>query len=299
MKRLLPVLVLTLLGLGWTSLAHAQTTLRYKFKKGEKLEYVLDQKMKVTQEVLGMNIETSMDQHMAMSWKVESVDDKGAAKIAMTFGRMKMALDTPMGKFEVDSDSKEEPDNILGKTLHTVVASLAGMELSFTMDPTGELREVTIPEKSAEKLKNLAGPGLGDMFSEDSLKKMATQGLVFPAEAIAKGKSWKHKSSMKMPFGKMVMDNDYTYEGSEEKGGVTLEKISLKPSMKMEPDPDAKVALKLKSSQGKATFGFDNKAGRFSHVNMHQIIVMELEVNNMTISQTIDTTGVMKLKTSK
>src|SRR6516165_10592075 len=48
--------------------AAAQTTLRYKFKKGEKLNYVMEQKMKMAMNLAGQDIETEMGQTIDMSW---------------------------------------------------------------------------------------------------------------------------------------------------------------------------------------------------------------------------------------
>ncbi|MBI3411187.1 MAG: hypothetical protein HY040_22870 [Planctomycetes bacterium] len=282
----------------WSGAAQAQVTLRYKFKEGEKLDYVMEQKMKMNQDVAGMKIQTDMNQHMEMSWTVQSVDSKGAAKIKFLFGRIKMALDTPMGKVEIDSNNKEAPDDLIGKMLHPAVSAIAGLEMSVAMDPNGHVGDVNIPEKALAKLKEASGPGMGDMLTPDSLKKMATQSLVFPNEAVAKGKSWTEKNSMMMPFGKLNADMQFTYHGEEERNGTTLQKISLKPTLKMEADPKAEIAVKMKSAEGKGTLYFDNTIGRIVEVALHQTMEMEVEAAGATVNQTIDMSTLLKLKKS-
>jgi hypothetical protein len=102
-------IALALLGLAAWSLtaavASAQTTLRYKFKEGDSLKYVLEQKMTMNMNVMGNDIEIKMNQNSDMTWSIGSVDDKGNAKITIKFGRQKMSMDAPMGKIDVDTDN--------------------------------------------------------------------------------------------------------------------------------------------------------------------------------------------------
>lgn len=299
LKRTISMALACAVGLMWTGTAQAQVTLRYKFKEGEKLDYVMEQKMKMSQNIGGMNIQTDMNQNMDISWLVQSVDSQGTAAIKAVIGRMKMSMDTPMGKIEVDSDNKKEPDDPIGKALQPAIAAIGGLEMTYKMDATGQVSDLNIADKFLAKLKNLGGgPGMGDMFSADALKQMATQGLVFPKDAVEKGKSWTNKSNMKMPFGKMSVDTEYTYEGADEKSGATLQKLAVKPKVKLEADPNAQLAVKLKSSTGKGTLYFDNTAGRIMDMNQNQTMEMELEIAGQTITSTVDTNTLLKLKKS-
>src|SRR6516165_8472568 len=83
-------LTATLIGV---SPANAQVTLRYKFKQGETLNYDLDQKMKMEMAIAGQNINMSMTQTLDMTWKVESVDKDGKAKIVQKFDRVRLTMD--------------------------------------------------------------------------------------------------------------------------------------------------------------------------------------------------------------
>src|SRR5581483_1081125 len=68
--------------------ANAQTTLRYKFKDGEKLQYVMDQDMKMTMSIGGMDIEMKMKQGMDFNWDIGKVDDQGNAQVRVKVGRV-------------------------------------------------------------------------------------------------------------------------------------------------------------------------------------------------------------------
>ena len=281
--------------------ASAQTTLRYKFKEGDNLKYTIEQKMKMTMNVMGNAIDMTMNQTSDMAWSIQSVDSDGNAKITVKFGRNKMTMDGPQGKVQVDSDSKQEPDDPVGQVLYKVIKGLSGLEMNATISATGEYTDIKVPEKAVKELQNLPGGEMfGDMFSGDGIKRMMSQsGLVMPKDPVEKGKTWKSKSDMKMPFGKLVAEVEYTYAGSTEKDGRTLEKITLKPKATIEPNPNAPFTMKLKSHDGTGTALFDNAAGRLLEVTNQQNMDMELEVMGMTINQRMVQTTTMRLADKK
>lgn len=279
------------------AVATAQTTLRYKYKEGDTLKYVLEQKMKMNMNVMGNDIEMNMDQSSDMTWSIGKVDDKGNAKITVKFGRQKMSMKSPMGNVEVDSNSTQEPDDQLGQILYKVTKALAGVEVSGTVNPQGEYSDVVVPDKALKEFQELPGSAnFGDMFSPDGIKRMLSQsGLIMPKEAVSKGKTWKNKTDMKLPIGKMIAEVEYTYNGPDEKGGRTLEKIALKPKATLEPDRNAPIAMKLKSHSATGTAYFDNEAGRLQEVTTQQTMEMEADVMGMAFTQKMVQTMTMRL----
>ena len=246
------------------SVAQAQTTLRYKFKEGEKLQYVVDQDQKVAMSVLGMDIDMKTSMVMEMTWQTLKVDENGNAKAKVTMTRVKLTMEGgPLGKVEVSSTDKDEPDDALGKVFFQVAKSIGSMEMTFTADPTGDIRDVKIAEGTIKKLKKLPGvPGGGDMFGPDSFKSLVHGSIVVPVpkEAVSKGKSWLHKTEQKTGMGKMTGETKYTYEGHIEKNGNTLEKIALVPDLKIEADPDAPIKIKMKGGSSKGVASSTTKS---------------------------------------
>ncbi len=275
---------------------HAQTTLRFKFKDGDKLAYVLDQKMKMSTNVGGKDIQMHMDQSMTMDWQVLKVDSSGNAQVKMDFTGVKMVMDGPMGKVVVDSKDAKQPDDPVGKILAQVVSTIAGMQMTFTIDPTGHIKDVKVPDAVKTKLKNMPGAqAMGDLFSDEGLKKMAQGGVVLPTEAVTKGKMWTQKADMKLPVGEIKGDIQFTYDGPVDKDGKKLEKIALKPNIKMEAGPNAPFQMKMKDQTGEGYVYFDNAAGRLAEVTSNQKMEMTIDANNMTILQKIDQSTTMKL----
>jgi hypothetical protein len=268
--------------------AAAQTTLRYKFREGEKLDYAIENKM--TMKVA--NLEMGVEQNMDMTWKILSVDSDGKAKISQKLTRIRFSMDTPMGKVVYDSKDGKAPEGPIGQAIEPVFKALAALEYQLTMDARGEISDVKIPEKFLEMMKGPQLPGLGEMFTEEGLKRMMAQSVLpLPKDAVVKGKNWPQKMSFKAPFGEMKMDNTYTYESQVQKGGKRLEHISMKPSLSIEPDPNVP-GMKLKSGEGKGAAYFDAEAGRLIEMNMIQNMTLEVAGQSMQMVQNV----VMKLK---
>ena len=169
--------------------------------------------------------------------------------------------------------------------------------MTFTMDGLGEIKDIKIPDKVRNSLKNLPGSeAIGDLLSDESLKKMAQGGLVLPRDAVTKGKSWSVKADMKIPTGRIKGDVHFTYEGTVEKDGKKLEKIAIKPDVTLEGAPNAPFKMKLKAQEGKGYVYFDNEAGRMVGMDSNQTMDVTLDVNNMSILQRIEQLTTMKLK---
>ena len=276
--------------------AQAQTTLRYKFKEGEKLDYVVDQDQKIAMSVLGMDIDMSTKMAMDLSCQTLKVDEKGNAQCKVTLSRVKIAMEGgPIGKIEVDSKDTEEPDNPLGKIFFDMVKGIGGMEMTFTADDMGNLSDVKLTEgKKMKKLPGGLGVGGGNAFGPDTLKSLVEGTVIIPLpkEAITKGKSWTQKINTKTEVGKISGENKFTYEGEEKK----LEKFSIKPDMKVEADPNAAIQMKLKNGSGKGYSLFDNKAGRLAQSNSEAKMEMEIEVMGQTIPINSTQTTILRLK---
>jgi hypothetical protein len=288
-----------LVAAAFTQAAHAQTTLRYQFKDGDKLDYVTTQKMKMSMNLAGKDVETKMDISMDMTWTVLKTEPKGNAQVQFKVNGAKISMDGPTGKIEADSKDKNEADDPVGKIFSQMVKALGAMEMTATILPTGAMKDVKISEESAKALKNLPGADkLGDIASPENFKNMLGS-LVFPEEAVVKGKTWVNKIDAKTQFGKTGTESTFTYEGTTDKDGVTLEKISVKAKISVEPDPKAEIKIKVKDDKGSGTLLFDNKIGRLIETSITQRTEMQLGVQGLSISQTVDQTTTIRLKTKK
>jgi Family of unknown function (DUF6263) len=301
MRNFCKVLPALLACLALASAAEAQTTLRYKYKEGEKLEYVVDQDQKMTMNILGNDVDMKTTMVMEMTWDTIKVDADGNATAKVTMTRVKLTMEGgPLGKVEVDSTDKNEPDDPLGLMFSQIAKSMGSMEMTFTADPSGDIRDVKVSEGTIKKLKKLPGVGNlgGDMFTPDSFKSIVHGSIIVPVpkEAVSKGKSWTQKLDTKTGLGKMTGETKYTYEGEVEKGGAKLEKLAIKPDLKIEADPNAPVQMKMKGGSGKGFALFDNKIGRIAESSSEGTMQMEIEAGGMTIDMKSTQTTTLRLK---
>jgi hypothetical protein len=283
---------------GFVVPAQGQTILRYQFKEGEKLHYVMEQKMTMKMKVMDMDVETDMTQTFDMSWNILSVGTDGSARMTQKFERIRFIMNGPTGKTEFDSKDGKLPDDAVGQAMAPVFKALTGLEFSMTMEPTGALKDVKVPEAFLKALKDsTGGAGMGDMFSEENLKHMISQGgIVFPKDGVTKGQTWEQKMAMKMPFGKMSVTTTCTYQGPVTRGGRTLEAIGLKPVVKIEADPKSQATITLKSQDVKGAGYFDNKTGRLVETAMTQNLEMEISADGQTITAKMQQHITLKLQ---
>jgi hypothetical protein len=282
-----------------TAEAQAQTLLRYKFKTGDKLQYVMEQKMNMKMDFGGQQITAETTQTVELSWNITGVEPDGKAKMTQRIDRIKFDMNgpPPIGKVEYDSKTGKEAEGAIGGIVTPIFKAMAGAEFTATMDARGDVSNIKVPEKLTETIKKAGGaPGFDQMFGEDALKQMVGQGgLVLPEKAVAKDATWSKDLEMKLPFGNMKVDTKYTYDGPAAEGGKMLEKITMKPKVTMAPAAGAQVAIKMKDQDGTGTALFDNQAGRLVETSMKQTMEMEINVGGMMGTQKMEQTATLKL----
>ena len=293
--------VAALLGCLWAGNAQAQTTLRWKFKDGEKLQYSMDQKMLMKMNIQGMEVETKSTQTTDMTWAVLEVSQSGKAKMTQTMDRIRLKIDNPM--FAVDYDSKEgkELEGPLGQLLGPLFNAMVGAEIAVTMNGQGESSDLKLPEKLSKAMQgNPILAQFGGMFTEEGMKNMMTQaGATLPKDPVSKGDPWDKKVEVKLPFGTMRTNMAFTYQGPETREGKKFEKIGLKAELGIEPNPGGMIQLAIKSQDMKGTIYFDNVAGRMSSSEIKQNTVMEITVMGQTIEQAMEQTITVKLSSQE
>lgn len=287
-----PALVLTfacLMGVVCVPSLPAQTKLTYKFQAGKKNNYLQETEIKQSMTVAGQNIDTTILQSMEVAQAVLGVEGDEAS-VKQTISRFRTKMEMPGNNIEYDSKDGKKPDGPVGALVGPLFEAMVGTEISFKQGADGKLTNAKISEKLANAMK--ANPVLAQMggtFSEEGLKGMMQQSsLPLPAEALTKGKSWSHQVEMKTPIGLTKMTTTYTYQGSETRDNVMLEKITTKSEMTIEAGENQDVKVKVKDSDIQGTVYFDNRAGQIVDATQTQKMTMEIAVmgQNLESKQT-------------
>jgi hypothetical protein len=276
------------------------TSLRYRFKEGEKLNYVMVQKQEITMNVNGADTTFKSTQTIYFTWTINAVDKDGAAKISQRIDRARMSMDAGQGGV-IDFDTKDgkEPDNPAGAVIVPILKAMAGSDFTLTMSTRGEISDVVLPKKVLDALQNLGTAG--GAFTPDTLKQMPNQGsLVLPKDAVKKGDSWNDKLEVKADLvGKMVVDTKATYEGETTKDGKKLHSITLKPTMTIEAPANAAAKITLKDQNNKGAASFDGDKGRLVDSNLEQNIEMDVVACGQTVTMKMKQNFTLKLAPDK
>ena len=285
----------------------ARTLLRWKFKPGETLDYVITQEwsqkiQKGDKAPMTGTMKLSMDN----VWKVESVDNEGVATINRTIDRMRMKVRGPHGvHMEFDTASDRNilgPDKIIAQVAKAMVKKVTVLRIS----PLGEVLEAKPPQGLLEGMKKILPVGsFGDLFSPEGLKKMQVN-IPLPAEPVARGRTWTHKEDFQLPamFGRLGVEEKYECLGSERHGGVEFQKIALTVLMgpgeakqveKAEGEQEPVSPLvKFKDSDSRGTIYFDNVQGRVVRSTMK--VNVQAEINIAGKGGMLDMNGTLRIE---
>jgi hypothetical protein len=154
--------------------------------------------------------------------------------------------------------------------------------ITMTLDPLGNASDMKYPESWLKLMKEGDGKILPNIDFTKSPAGGFTNlgGLVFPAQAIARGHSWKPEPlEMDLPpVGKFKGQNHVTYQGPVRRGGRQLEQFNIKQKLEFITDPKAEVKVALKVEEAPGTVYFDNAAGRLIESVFDVNLVMDLEI---------------------
>jgi len=278
--------------------ASAQKVLRWKLAKGEKYKVAVAQDLSMNMTMFGKPIKMTTDMDIEIRWTVNDVNDKGVASINQKIERVVMAMDAPnVGKIKYDSASEDEPEG-MAKQIAKGIRPLVGIEFVQQMNALGEVLSVKLTDKAAAALKESgAGDPLKQMLEEGGLNQMAGHaGTVVPEKAVAVGDTWTKSTELTLPQGKFKAEAVYTYEGTEQREGKTLDKIGVAMKMKIGEDGTLKIkagpgggetTLTVKDQKHTGAMYFDSAAGRFVETNIKQEMTFQTSVGEMKFDQNV------------
>ncbi len=292
-----PAIALLVLSAGAPA-AQAQAKLRWSFTKGDAYNYAMTQQTETKVEVQGQSQETKIAQTLDMTWKVNEVLPDGSGEMVQTIDRVRFTLDAAFGNLSFDTNDKADPEGALAAAA-PIFRALVGAPIALKMSPRGEITEVKVPEKLLEALRN-AGPAAmaaGNIGTEEGLKNLTSRSaMVLPEEAVAKGQSWTSNIDLPLPnFGKMVMDNTYTYEGPAELDGKPVETIGLVVKVEIKPEDNAPIVMTVTEQDNKGAFSFDNAEGILRRSELNQAMKMGISAMGQEFVQEVKTSTKMEL----
>ncbi len=270
--------------LAWVSTASAQdTTLRYRWVKGDEVRYRISQQSSMTISGLpglgDLAVDLTIAQVMRMA--VQDVAADGTATLRETFESVRMEQNSPLGKTVFDSASTEKPADPNSATLGSVMSAMVGESITMVIGPDGTVGKVegmsAIVDKAVKALPPgpaaaMAGEQLKGIMSDDAIRSMVGQSFgSFPDRPLKTGDTWTNESEQLNPvFGKMSAARTYTLTGVESRNGATLAHLSVRLVMKQTGPPAPGLmgmTVKVDDSESTGEVVFDATKGRLQQAS--------------------------------
>lgn len=270
---------------------------RWQFAVGDEYQVVLEQQTAITTNIDTRRKKIGNVMQLMMDWKVEAVDED-LITINQSIRRIHLKTDTPtkngIRTTEIDTDVDEEQSE-LGLELLKQVRPLVNADFKVAISPRGEIVNVTVPQESMDALRNApASMRLREVLSVAGLQELIGQAaLVFPDQAIKPGDTWKSTAQIKNAFGTVERLNIYTFDGAQEREGIS----GLEFSMKSEIDvaaPDDENAL-IDKYAGNGSFWFAPTAKTMLESRFENSMQTRRTRRDRTILTSISTAVTMKV----
>ena len=236
--------------------------LRYRFKEGDKVKYVLQEKIVIEIDLgtgpAAVETTTTLD----LAWQVTKVGKDGKYTVTQTIERLRMEFQTTRGKLRYDSNAKAGGD-ANAKQWAEALGVFTGGEMTLVLDGRGRIDGLKYSEKLATDVAGLPlwAKGTTADLSEDNFRRLLGECLpMLPEKAPAKGLSWDSKLQAKFAGQvNLTLDNKHTYEGTESRDDGKFEKIVTKPTLTVSADMSM---IDLVNQDVNGTSYFDRAAGR-------------------------------------
>jgi hypothetical protein len=267
--------------------------LKWKFEPGQTSRYAASVDIKAQHKLGNAQPEEVISKQTSnMTWVVDSVDEDGNAHITQTMERIRVASSARGQEQTFDSDEEK-----LDETATEPLGFLVNQPVHLTIDPRGKVVDVRPSAKLAEKLKQPQQGPLAAMFSPESLKQMANTNTVeFPSEPVSRGTTWQQQVSVRDPVaGRQTLVTTYRYDGSEERDGQTVDKISATAKLAPADNQAAAQRVTIKDQKSNGVIWFDRSVGRIHEMEMTSKLVREVSLGANKLEETVTTKMQMRL----
>jgi Family of unknown function (DUF6263) len=282
------------LALGST-IASAQVKLENKFAEESKSTVHRDTTTKQTLTLAGMDIDTKSSTFIVATSSTGKRAADGTLKIEEKIDTMQSEITIPGGLIQFDSANPDKKaDNALLEPILDIFRSVYRNAVTVEVDAKNKITSVKLPDGEYEKLPDAAK----DQLSPETLKKNIENVLQFlPDEPVKKGDTWERSSEQNLGSGQtMNFRTKYEYQGTIEKDGKTLDKITGKAfevSFAINGNAMLQVTKSdLKILESESTFLFDRERGSVVSTSSRVQIAgpLTLVINAMEFPGKVDLT---------
>jgi hypothetical protein len=277
--------------------------LAWKFKAGDKSDYVLVRNRVAKLDLNGNELSIGVSSTADLHFVVKSVDGANAT-LAVTIDRLQLNVDSPIEVVEYDSAGLiPGEESTLWPSVKPRVEALIGSEMIVTLDRQGKVSDIKFTDAVAEAL-NAESPNpqvqrfMAGVFDTAGIKQMIKQVFVpLPDGSVKVGTEWKVNEEIdRPPFGKVIVDRTLTYVGRDE-GAGDFDAIAIVTKVqfeKAEGENAEEVELTISEQEGKGNVEFDADIGRTREMEFSQKMKMDIVYAGNDVIQNIVETSTLK-----
>jgi hypothetical protein len=295
------------------STAHAQVKLEWKHPEGmkETLEHTF--KLAQTTTVMGMEIETSVEQVSTSTNSIGTKRADGTVPVETMVNTLKATVNAAGMGFSFDStdSAAKEPEEPQLRAAFAALKARVGTSYTVVLDKDGKVSAVEGLEKLLDQIQEKspeAAEQVKAQLNVETVKRSESQHLDrIPDTLLRPGESWTRTEVQDLGSGQILTyEQHLEYVGTIEKEGKKLDKISLKTTnARFSISPNATLPAKvtsndLKVGESNGTILFDREAGRIvesnEKVQIKGPLTLEIQGNELElqIDLTIEDSNVYK-----
>jgi len=253
-------------------------TLRLHLKTGDTFHVTTTTHQKMSETIMGQQMNLDQEITMGYTWEVTSVDDQGNATITITYDRVAMKQTQNGTTMAYDSDKDEQPpaffkgmDAMVGKSFELVISPQGKVVEINGLDEM--FRQMAADSGMAEEEANAFAEGLSNAFGEDAVQsQLDAMFSYYPQQPLKVGSTWEGDVTTKMLV-PMDMHNTYTVKSWEDNTAVieVSSTFETNPNETQQSGAEFDIAYDLKGTQN-GTLTVDTKTGMLSASKLEQHI---------------------------
>lgn len=259
-----------LMGILWVNAVSAQVKLSPAIQEGSQFETQEISSSQQTLSIAGMDVVTKTETVATIVSVVGKRNAAGHLEVTKRTKALQISINAQGMEYFFDSANPDKRGNSPLEIFRDVHKLSTQMTPIVVYDKDLQVREVKINDDLLNSLPAAARNLAKDQFAPQTLATAAQQELApLPDKPVKAGASWTRQETLTLDSGQaLVFEVQYTYDGTVEKNGVKLDKITRRPlKVKLTLAADAPLPFKLKESKLKpensGVLLFDRARGRF------------------------------------
>jgi hypothetical protein len=300
--------------------AAAQVELRYKWNKGDVLDYRVT--LHTTSEVSGVpgrsdtKTEQTITQRITLT--VDGVAPSGVASVHETVTSIRSELTSPNGPIVVDTANPSQTSQApIAQSMAKMLTAVTGQPINIVFAPDGTIRsleggsrllERVVAAAGADRDAAMASQALTSIYSDDAIRSMLEQSFPkLPTQPLKPGDTWRGQLALgNQTIGRIAGDLTFTLKRVEGAGDAERAIINAAMKLTQAVKPSAggatRVSMTLGDSRGEGDVVFDVARGRIISNTMRTempstVNMIGPEGAPVTFKNHVKTTATMELVT--